>query len=227
MRKKVLVTIIAITVMATMAACSSGKPDTKEILEAISKGTITVEDAQDRGWIDEKWIEENIEKTPAVDKSKIHLLGEFTTSTIQGEEFTLNDVDDAVFIFFFNPDSPAATESIETLNRIYDQIRQGDAEVLGVMVGGSSDTEIVKDCKFTVINYNDSLEKAMGDMIDMIDPDGFTGAWNIKTSFRSAWYLKINEEDLLKTAADIKKISESEAEVSTGDDGTNEPAEIR
>ena len=51
--KKLLSFLVAGALVVTMAGCSSA-PSEDEILSALENGTITVEDAKSKGWIDDK-----------------------------------------------------------------------------------------------------------------------------------------------------------------------------
>lgn len=60
--------LMAGLLMVAMAGCSSS-PSEAEIMSALEKGTITVEDAKSKGWIDDAWIEKHFEPVEAKLKS--------------------------------------------------------------------------------------------------------------------------------------------------------------
>ena len=58
--KKKFVIIISSLLILSLGGCSS-KPSEEKIKSALDEGTITVEDAKEKGWIDDDWIKANYE----------------------------------------------------------------------------------------------------------------------------------------------------------------------
>ena len=75
--KKKFVIIISSLLILSLGGCSS-KPSEEKIKSALDEGTITVEDAKEKGWIDDDWIKANYETVEA--KSKIYLFDPFETT---------------------------------------------------------------------------------------------------------------------------------------------------
>ena len=67
--------------------------------QAIEAGTLTIEDALDKGWIDQAWVDAYQEENsvPAASKMEANMVGDFTTTTLSGEDFTREQLGDVVF----------------------------------------------------------------------------------------------------------------------------------
>ena len=91
--------LCAASLAATLTACTN-KPTQEEVEQAIADGSVTVEDAVEKGWVTQEWAEEYQESlsVPAIDKVAYHAIGEFMTQTMSGEEFTRDDVADVTFL---------------------------------------------------------------------------------------------------------------------------------
>lgn len=205
MKKKRLLGISIITALAIGLAGCSGRsvPSVDEIKSAIADGTLTVEDALDKGWIDEKWIEENTDRVEAADKSKSNLLGDFDTKTVGGEPFMADDMASLSFVYFFSPQSSDALHKLDEISDVYTGIKENGGEVLGVALGErpADYAEQLGKYDFPIICYNDSMRGAMGSLDEMMVPDGFIGVWNRDRAFLSAWMLKIDAKGLPEYAA--------------------------
>ena len=101
--------LCAASLAATLTACTN-KPTQEEVEQAIADGSVTVEDAVEKGWVTQEWAEEYQESlsVPTIDKVAYHAIGEFTTQTMSGEEFTRDDVADVTFFAFIDPASSEA-----------------------------------------------------------------------------------------------------------------------
>lgn len=65
---------LAALLTLSLAACGEKAPSLEEVEQAIEAGTLTVEDAQDKGWVDQAWVDGYWEArtVPAVDKIEIN-----------------------------------------------------------------------------------------------------------------------------------------------------------
>ena len=65
---------LAALLTLSLAACGEKAPSLEEVEQAIEAGTLTVEDAQDKGWVDQAWVDDYWEArtVPAVDKIEIN-----------------------------------------------------------------------------------------------------------------------------------------------------------
>ena len=73
---------LAAILALSLAACGGKKPSLEEVEQAIGAGTLTMEDALDKGWVDEAWVEQYLEEhsVPASDKIEEYRVGAFTTT---------------------------------------------------------------------------------------------------------------------------------------------------
>lgn len=76
------------------AACGSKAPSQEEVEEAIRNGSVTVEDALDKGWVTQEWVDSYLDEgsVPAADKVAVNMVGEFETVTLEGDAFTNKDI---------------------------------------------------------------------------------------------------------------------------------------
>ena len=52
---------LAAAMTLSLAACGEKAPSLEEVEQAIEAGTLTMEDALDKGWVDETWAENYME----------------------------------------------------------------------------------------------------------------------------------------------------------------------
>ena len=85
--KRFTVIFLAAVCALSLAACGNQKPSLDEVEKAISEGSVTVEDALEKGWITQEWADAYIEQqsVPAVSKTEAGAIGEFTAATLSGE----------------------------------------------------------------------------------------------------------------------------------------------
>ena len=202
--------LCAASLAATLTACTN-KPTQEEVEQAIADGSITVEDAVEKGWVTQEWAEEYQESlsVPAIDKVAYHAIGEFTTHTMSGEEFTRDDVADVTFFAFIDPASSEA-------ENYYQEIQKAGAEIV-VCNKGEKDAEMFAEAPFPVILYNDSLKEAMGNNVGMVEEMENTASWYVNGSFLSAWYGKVEAEDLKDSAASF--VEQSKQQDAASQDG--------
>lgn len=53
---------LAALLTLSLAACGEKAPSLEEVEQAIEAGTLTVEDAQDKGWVDQAWVDDYWER---------------------------------------------------------------------------------------------------------------------------------------------------------------------
>ena len=92
MKNKIVAIILMGVMILSFTACGSQKPDLKEVEKAISNGEVTIEDALDKGWVSQKWVDEYLEENSqaAADKTVSFSIEEFETTTVQGEKYSNN-----------------------------------------------------------------------------------------------------------------------------------------
>ena len=58
--KKKIVLAIALALCLALSACGSKSPSLEEVESAIRDGSVTIEDALDKGWITQEWADATI-----------------------------------------------------------------------------------------------------------------------------------------------------------------------
>ena len=113
---------LAAVLALAVTACGEKQPSQEEVEQAIEAGTLTVEDALDKGWIDQAWVEAYQEENsvPAASKMETNMVGDFTTVTLSGEAFTREKLGDVVFFAFLDPNA-------EGTQAFYDALTQPEA----------------------------------------------------------------------------------------------------
>ena len=210
---------LAAVMTLALAACGEKKPSLEEVEQAIEAGTVTVEDALEKGWIDQAWVDSYIEdnSVPASDKMEANKVADFTTTTLDGGEFTKDDLEDVVFFAFADPADPGAADFFQSLVDAYEGVTANGA---GIVLCAKSEegSDIFSGAPFPVILYNDSLQEAVGNNREMIE-DGETpntASWYVNGSFFSAWSLKVESEELVESAAGFVEMSKDKELSSSG-----------
>lgn len=105
---------LAAVLALAVTACGEKQPSQEEVEQAIEAGTLTVEDALDKGWIDQAWVEAYQEENsvPAASKLETNMVGDFTTVTLSGEAFTREKLGDVVFFAFLDPNAEGPRPSM-------------------------------------------------------------------------------------------------------------------
>ena len=108
----------------SLSACGGSQPGLEEVEQAIEAGTLTIEDALDKGWIDQAWVDAYQEESsvPAGSKMEAGAVGDFTTTTLSGEEFTREQLGDVVFFAFLDPSAEETQAFYDALTRGYDGV---------------------------------------------------------------------------------------------------------
>ena len=187
--------------------------------QAIEAGTLTIEDALDRGWIDQAWVDAYQEENsvPAANKMETNMVGDFTTTTLSGEEFTREQLGDVVFFAFLDPSAEETQAFYDGLVEGYDGVVENGADIV-VCTKSESGSEFFTEAPFPVILYNDSLKAAIGGNSGMVEDEETpnTASWYVNGSFLSAWYSTVEGEDLPQSAAAFVEMSR-DSEFQAGD----------
>ena len=203
----------------TLAACGEQQPSREEVEQAIEAGTLTVEDALDKGWIDQAWVDAYQEENsvPAGSKMEAGAVGDFTTTTLSGEEFTRAQLGDVVLFAFLDPTAEGTQAFYDGLAGGYDGVVENGADIV-VCTKREDGNELFAEAPFPVILYNDSVKAAIGGSSGMVeDPETpNTASWYVNGSFLSAWYSTVEGEDLPQSAAAFVEMSQEPA-FSAGD----------
>ena len=203
----------------SLAGCGSQNPSLDEVEKAISEGNVTVEDALEKGWITQEWADEYMEKqsVPAASKTEAGAIGEFTTTTLAGEEFTREQMADVTLFVFLDPADPDAETFYQALVDGYEGVKENGAEIL-VCTKSEDGNELFEGAPFPVIQYNDSLKDAVKNHKEMIEGMSNTASWCVNTSFYSAWFSAVEAEELADSAASFAQMQK---EMANGDISEN------
>ena len=198
--KKMITLLLASVMTLSLVACGSSKPSEEEVIASIEAGTLTIEDAVEKGYVDEQWVEDYRAENSveASKKSEANMLAAFETENLAGEAFTDDDLTPVTFIAFLNPNSEDAIAQYNILAETYDAVVATGADILIVNTTGE-DSDLFADAKFEVVSYNDSMKTAMGTLVEMVNEDGFVGSWNVNNSFLSAWYMSVDADSFVET----------------------------
>ena len=193
--------VIAALCMVSLTACGSKKPSLEEVEKSIAEGNVTVEDALEKGWVTQEWVDDYYEERtiPAADKMTANAIDDFETTTLSGEEFTKEDIPSVTFFTF---------------------IKENGGEII-VCNKNAEEISMFEDAPFPVLEYNDSLKKATENYKDMIEGIPNTGVWYVGEAFYSAWSPKAEAESLIKEAESYKSIvDEQNSSTDDGNEGT-------
>lgn len=108
--KRFAAIFLAAVCTLSLTACGSQKPSLDEVETAIAEGDVTVEYALEKGWVTQEWADEYVEtqSVPAASKTEAGAIGDFTTTTLTGEEFTREQMADVTLFVFLDPADPDA-----------------------------------------------------------------------------------------------------------------------
>ena len=210
--------LAALSLTAVMAlsltACGEKQPSQEEVEQAIEAGTLTIEDALDKGWIDQAWVDAYQEENsvPAASKMETNMVGDFTTTTLSGEDFTREQLGDEVFFAFLDPNAEGTQTFYDGLVEGYDGVVENGANIV-VCTKRESGNELFAEAPFPVILYNDSLKAAIGGNSGMVEDEETpnTASWYVNGSFLSAWYSSVDAEELPASAAAFVEMSREPA----------------
>lgn len=196
--KKVVAIILGILLVSSITGCGS-TPSDEKIKMALEDGTITIEDAKEKGWIDDQWIETNFEKIEA--KSKIYLFDPFETTYLDGTAVSSDIIEGKMCLVFFDTQEKTTMDKLETLNEVSDQMKEVGVPVLGIIMDEdvSAAKEKLTDMKFPIIVYNKEMQKSLKDYQEVIDKE-IVSVFTKDGGFYSAWNSKIEAEELLDSA---------------------------
>lgn len=84
----------------SLVACDEKALSLEEVEQAIEAGTLTVEDALDKGWVDAYQEESSV---PVANKIEVNRVGEFTTTALSGDLFTREDLGGCFPVYLCGP----------------------------------------------------------------------------------------------------------------------------
>lgn len=205
MKNKIVAIILMGVMILSFTACGSQKPDLKEVEKAISNGEVTIEDALDKGWVSQKWVDKYLEENSqaAADKTVSFSIEEFETTTVQGEKYSNNNIKGTTFWAFIDLETDESKEWLDTLNKSYSKLKEKGADIL-VCVKNYTEDQAFENLPFPMILYNESVKNALDNMnmSETIEELPNCGNWFVNSYFASSWYSIITEDQLL-TEVDI------------------------
>jgi len=204
--KKFAGAMMAVLCMISLTACGSKKPTLEEVEKSIAEGNVTVEDALEKEWVTQEWVENYYKErvVPASDKMVENTIGEFSTTTLSGEEFTKNDLSPVTFFAFMDASDKDAQSFYDELKKAYEGVKEKGGDIV-VCNKNTDEVTLFEGAPFPVIEYNDSLKKATEKYTEMIEEIKNTGVWCLDGSFPSSWTMKINAENLIEEAEKNKE----------------------
>lgn len=217
MRKKLFLAALVV-VCFTWTGCGNRAPSQQEVEAAIRDGSVTVQDALDKGWVTQEWVDnyqaENSVK--AANKIQVNAVGAFETQTTTGEQFNKDNLLSTTFLVFMDPQDSSAKDFYNELVGAIEGVRSAGADIVVCNRGSMEDT-LFQDAPFTVIAYNDSMKTALARNDEMASGSPCIGVWYVNGSLISAWSSKVNADDLVDATASFVSMSEEQQ----ADDGND------
>ena len=204
---------LAAVMTVALTACGEKKPSQEEVEQAIEAGTLTVDDALGKGWIDQTWVDAYMEdnSVPASNKMEANEVADFTTTTLDGAEFTKDDLENVVLFAFADPADASTAEFFQNLVDAYGGVTANGASIV-LCTKSEEGSDMFSDAPFPVILYNDSLKEAVGNNREMIEDEEVpnTASWCVNGSYFSAWISAVEAEELIESAASFVEMSEEQ-----------------
>lgn len=208
---------IALALCLGLSACGSKSPSLEEVEAAIQDGSVTVQDALDKGWVTQEWADSYLEENslPAADKIAVNKVGEFETETMNGEAFIDQDLPSVTFMVFMDPEDAGAADYYDELVNAAEDVRAAGADMV-VCSKGSMDAQLFQNAPFPVVAYNDSMKTALGHNDEMASGSPCTGVWYVDGSLVSAWLSKADAASLADSAASFVSMNDGAQEGTEG-----------
>lgn len=198
---KIIALLLTVALTLSLAACTS-RPSDEKIKAALDEGTITVEDAKSKGWIDDAWVNANYESIEA--KSKIHLFTEFETTYLDGTAVSSDIIEGKMCLAFFDTQKDGAPEKLAELNKIAIQMEEIGVPLLGIVMDKDlpAASEKLADMKFPIITYNEAMQQSLSDYTSLLDTD-VTTVFTKEGGFYTAWNSAVDTKKLLSFAQSL------------------------
>ena len=199
--KRKLILVISCLLVFSLGGCNS-RPSEEKVRPALDDGAITLEDAKEKGWIDDDWIDANYEKIEA--KSKIYLFDPFETTYLDGTPASSNIFEGETCMVFFHTQGEKTLEKLKVFNDISDEMKTIGVPVIGIITDDDVDAakEKLTDVKFPVIVYNESMQESLKNYDDLIQSD-LVSIFTKEGGFYTAWNTEAEADDLLSFAKEL------------------------
>lgn len=220
--KKKMILAGALALCLTLSACGSQAPSQEEVEAAIEDGSITVEDALNKGWVTQEWVDSYMEENtvPAADKMAVNKVGEFETQTVTGDPFTNQDIPAVAFMVFLDPEDAGAQAYYDELVKAVEDVRAASADIVVCSKGGM-DAELYQDAPFSVVEYNDAMKTVLAQNDGMASEIPCVGVWYVDGSLISAWSSEVDAASLADSAASFAGMA-ADGETQSGMGGSME-----
>lgn len=197
--KKLIIILLSAMVVFTLAGCDSVPTDEK-IKAVLDDGTVTIEDAKAKGWINDQWIEENYEQLDA--KTKIYLLDPFETTYLDGTAASSNLIEGKMCLVFINEFADETMKKLQTFQSVYEEMNKIGIPILGIVsdeIDAETAMEKLKNITFPLIIRNDDMQRSMklSGFDDMLDADVIS-VFTKDGGIYSAWRNSETKEGLLE-----------------------------
>lgn len=201
--KRTVLLLLAGAMVLYLAGCF-GVQSEEKIIQALDDGTITVEDAKAKGWIDDDWIEDHFKSVEA--STKIHQFDAFETTYLNGEEVSSSIISGEMCLVFFDTERDGTLEKLDVFNQIADIMKETGVPVLGIVMDEelTDARKTLKSLKFPVIIYNNEMKASLSKYEDILDED-LTFVFTKDGGFYTAWNTNVDKTKILEVADWIAK----------------------
>ena len=209
MKRRVITLALTAAMTLSLAGCGEKKPSLEEVEAAIAAGNVTVEDALEKGWVTQEWFDEYMDSNsvPMSNKLEAGSVGDFTTTTVSGEEFSKSNMGKVTFFAFADPEAAETDSFYQTLVESYEGVKNNGGDIV-LCLRSDKGSEKFKEAPFPVIIYNESIKKATENHREMIEGSTIAASWCVDGSFLSAWYSGVVIEDMIESAAIFVEIQQ-------------------
>ncbi|MEG1657831.1 MAG: hypothetical protein RR288_02115 [Oscillibacter sp.] len=196
--KKVLLLCLCALSLLSLAGCG-GRPSDARIKAALDDGTITMEDAMAKGWIDQAWIEANFEVIEGA--SKIYLFDAFETTYLDGTPASSKLISGRMCLVFFDSTRDTTQEKLQVFRDNAAEMEKIGVPILGILTDEAPEAarEALADCPFPILVYNGEMQTSLARYKELLDTD-VVSVFTRDGGFYSAWIGKTDAADMLHFA---------------------------
>lgn len=199
--KKLIAILLSALVVLSLTGCGS-KPSEQKIKASLEDGTITIEDAKTKGWIDDEWIQKNFQ--PIEGHTKIYLFEPFDTTYLDGTPTSSELIEGKMCLVFFNTQKEETVNKLKIFNEAYEDMKALGIPILGVItdkdVAGAK--EELTDIKFPIIVYNEAMQTSLKQYPEITETD-VVSVFTKDGGFYSAWNNSFEQDGLLPFAQKV------------------------
>lgn len=199
--KKLIAILLSALVVLSLTGCSS-KPSEQKIKASLEDGTITIEDAKTKGWIDEEWIQKNFK--PIEGDTKIYQFEPFDTTYLDGTPASSEMIEGKMCLVFFNTQKEGTANKLKVFNEAYENMKAMGVPILGIITDKDlvAAKENLTDIKFPIIVYNEAMQKSLEQYSEIIETD-VVSVFTKEGGFYSSWNNSFKPDGLLPFAQKV------------------------